>query len=177
MSTSPPPQFRHPCPEPDTPDKIRSHERPTRHCGKHLHGDMPLSPHLLLPAQVREWVLDAAVRSARVDGGPAGGECLLLGLEDGVVLQVFVNNAFPLELVKASAAVVSCAMSLHRKKARAIAVIAYSAAMTLGSRWEVVMRVLLFIYIPAVARYMRRGTPRQTCYRLPPSPCLRSVAE
>ncbi|CAM9369469.1 unnamed protein product [Ectocarpus fasciculatus] len=68
-------------------------------------------------AKVREWVLDAAVRSASVDGGPAGGESLLLGLENGVVLQVFVDNAFPVVLVKAStAAVVCCAMSVHRKK-------------------------------------------------------------
>ncbi|CAM9233193.1 unnamed protein product, partial [Hapterophycus canaliculatus] len=50
--------------------------------------------------KVREWILDAAVRSASVDGGPAGGEALLLGLESGVVLQVFVDNAFPVELVK-----------------------------------------------------------------------------
>lgn len=67
--------------------------------------------------KVREWVLDAAIRSASVDGGPAGGESLLLGLENGVVLQVFVDNAFPVVLVKAStAAVVCCAMSVHRKK-------------------------------------------------------------
>ncbi|CAM9409830.1 unnamed protein product [Pylaiella littoralis] len=67
--------------------------------------------------KVREWILDAAVRSASVDGGPAGGEALLLGLESGVVLQVFVDNAFPVEVVKATAAVVCCAMSVHRRKA------------------------------------------------------------
>ena len=66
--------------------------------------------------QVREWVLDAAIRCARVDGGPSGGEALLLGLEDGVVLRVFVNSAFPVVLVKVSAPVVCCAMSLHRRK-------------------------------------------------------------
>ncbi|CAM9714504.1 unnamed protein product [Scytosiphon promiscuus] len=67
--------------------------------------------------KVREWILDAAVRSASVDGGPTGGEALLLGLESGVVLQVFVDNAFPVELVKTgTTAVVCCAMSVHRKK-------------------------------------------------------------
>lgn len=66
---------------------------------------------------MREWILDAAVCCALVDGGPAGGEALLLGLENGVVLQVFVDNAFPVELVKATAPVVCCAMSVHRKKA------------------------------------------------------------
>lgn len=54
-----------------------------------------------------------------MDGGPAGGEALLLGLESGLVLQVFVDNAFPVELVKATAAVVCCTMSVHRKKASA----------------------------------------------------------
>lgn len=68
---------------------------------------------------MREWVLDAAVRCASVDGGPVGGEALLLGLENGVVLQVFVDNAFPVELVKAGAAVVCCTMSVHRRKASA----------------------------------------------------------
>lgn len=54
--------------------------------------------------------------SAIVNGGPAGGETLLLGLASGLVLQVFVSNPFPVELVKAGAAVVCCDMSLHRKQ-------------------------------------------------------------
>eukprot|EP00903_Cladosiphon_okamuranus_P013353 g12445.t1 len=66
--------------------------------------------------KVREWVLDAAVCCASVDGGPAGGEALLLGLANGVVLQVFVDNAFPVELVKTTAAVLCCAISVHRQK-------------------------------------------------------------
>lgn len=66
--------------------------------------------------QVREWVLDAPITAAKVDGGPEGDEIVILGLASGVVLQVFVNNAFPVELVKAAAPVVCCAMSLHRKK-------------------------------------------------------------
>lgn len=53
-----------------------------------------------------------------MSGGPAGGELLLLGLDSGIVVQVFVNNAFPMELVKAGAAIVCCDMSLHRKQAR-----------------------------------------------------------
>ncbi|CAM9228975.1 unnamed protein product, partial [Ascophyllum nodosum] len=66
--------------------------------------------------KIREWVLDAAICSARVGGGPAGGEAVLLGLQDGAVLQTFVNNAFPVELVKVTAPVICCAMSLHRRK-------------------------------------------------------------
>ena len=41
---------------------------------------------------------------------------MLLGLQDGAVLQTFVNNAFPVELVKVTAPVICCAMSLHRRK-------------------------------------------------------------
>lgn len=54
--------------------------------------------------------------SAKVNGGPTEGESLLFGLASGMVLQVFVNNAFPVEVVKAGEAVVCCDMSLHRKK-------------------------------------------------------------
>lgn len=61
--------------------------------------------------------------SASVNGGPAGGETLLLGLASGLVLQVFVSNPFPVELVKAGVAVVCCDMSLHRKQASILPII------------------------------------------------------
>lgn len=49
---------------------------------------------------VREWVMDAVVRYIKVAGGPPGREGLLLGLKSGAVLKIFVNNAFPIPLIK-----------------------------------------------------------------------------
>ena len=48
----------------------------------------------------REWVFDAVIRYIKVVGGPPGGEALLVGLRNGAVMQVFVGNPFPLELVR-----------------------------------------------------------------------------
>jgi len=66
----------------------------------------------------REWILDSKLTCIRVDGGPPGGEGLLVGLEDGRVLKIFVNNAFPIEVVRAPKALpIKCiASSCHRTK-------------------------------------------------------------
>eukprot|EP00035_Acanthoeca_spectabilis_P005137 m.110473 g.110473 ORF g.110473 m.110473 type:complete len:1203 (-) comp12887_c0_seq1:313-3921(-) len=48
----------------------------------------------------REWVMDAPIKYIKVVGGPAGCEGLLVGLKNGQVLSIYVNNAFPVELIK-----------------------------------------------------------------------------
>ena len=48
----------------------------------------------------REWVFDATVRYIKVTGGPAGGEGALIGLKDGTIVKIFVDQPFPVTVVK-----------------------------------------------------------------------------
>ena len=49
--------------------------------------------------KVREWVLEAIIRYIRVVGGPMGKEGLLIGLKNGCVYKIFIDNRFPVKLV------------------------------------------------------------------------------
>jgi intraflagellar transport protein 122 len=57
-----------------------------------------LTLHSFSKLKEREWILDADITCLRVDGGPAGKEGVLVGLSDGTVLKVYVNNAFPVDV-------------------------------------------------------------------------------
>lgn len=54
---------------------------------------------------VREWVMESVIRYIKVAGGPPGKEGLLLGLKSGAVLKIFVDNAFPIPLIKHSSGI------------------------------------------------------------------------
>jgi intraflagellar transport protein 122 len=54
---------------------------------------------------VREWVMESVIRYIKVAGGPPGKEGLLLGLTSGAVLRIFVDNAFPIPLIKHSSGI------------------------------------------------------------------------
>ncbi len=64
----------------------------------------------------REWHLDALIRYIKVIGGPPGKEGMLVGLKSGVVLLVYINNPFPVSIVKLNAAVRCLDLSQNRRK-------------------------------------------------------------
>jgi len=64
----------------------------------------------------REWNLDALIRYIKVVGGAAQREGLLVGLKNGHVMKIFVDNAFPVTLVKQATAVRCLDLSCRRKK-------------------------------------------------------------
>ena len=53
----------------------------------------------------REWLLDESIRYIKVIGGAVGSEGLLVGLKNGAVLQIFIDNPFPIPLIKQSKAI------------------------------------------------------------------------
>jgi len=66
--------------------------------------------------RVREWILEAVIRYIRVVGGPSGREGLLVGLKNGAVFKIFIDNRFPVRLVKHVAPVRCLDLSASRKK-------------------------------------------------------------
>ena len=48
---------------------------------------------------LREWKFESEVGFAKVVGGAKGKESLLVGLKDGHILKVFVDNSFPISLI------------------------------------------------------------------------------
>lgn len=64
----------------------------------------------------REWLLESFIRYVRATGGPAGREGILLGLRNGQVLQIFVNNPFPVTVLQLNSPVRCLDLSIRRKK-------------------------------------------------------------
>ena len=48
----------------------------------------------------REWVLDSEVTFIRIMGGAPKKEGFVVSLKSGAILKIFVDNAFPVQLVK-----------------------------------------------------------------------------
>ena len=59
-----------------------------------------LTLHSFSKLKEREWILDSEITCLRVDGGPPGKEGVLLGLADGSILKIYVDNAFPVDVWK-----------------------------------------------------------------------------
>uniref|UniRef100_H2Z1N2 Intraflagellar transport protein 122 homolog n=1 Tax=Ciona savignyi TaxID=51511 RepID=H2Z1N2_CIOSA len=64
----------------------------------------------------RDWSLEANIRYIKVIGGPSGREGMLLGLKNGQVLQIFVDNPFPIEMLKIKSSIRCLDLSMNRTK-------------------------------------------------------------
>jgi len=64
----------------------------------------------------REWLLDSVIRYIKPVGGPAGREGLIVGLEDGNVCKIFVNNGFAIPLIKHKSCIRCLDLSASRDK-------------------------------------------------------------
>ena len=47
----------------------------------------------------RSWNFDDMIRYIKIIGGPAKEEGLLVGLKNGNIYKIFLNNAFPIMLI------------------------------------------------------------------------------
>ncbi|KAL4226474.1 hypothetical protein ACF0H5_014457 [Mactra antiquata] len=64
----------------------------------------------------KEWVMESLIRYIKVIGGPSGREGLLVGLKNGQILKLFVDNPFPILLLKQSTSVRCLDMSASRTR-------------------------------------------------------------
>ncbi|KAB7503457.1 Intraflagellar transport protein [Armadillidium nasatum] len=64
----------------------------------------------------REWIMESLIRYIKVVGGPADREGLLLGLKNGQILKIFLDNAFPVLVLKVPSAIRCLDLSTSRKQ-------------------------------------------------------------
>ncbi|KAM5279663.1 intraflagellar transport protein 122 homolog [Ctenodactylus gundi] len=64
----------------------------------------------------REWQMESLIRYIKVIGGPPGREGLLVGLKNGQILKIFVDNLFAVVLLKQATAVRCLDLSASRNK-------------------------------------------------------------
>ena len=60
--------------------------------------------------------MDSPIRYLKLVGGPEGHEVVLIGLKNGSVYQVFVNNPFPQFIAKQTGVIHCVDMNINRTK-------------------------------------------------------------
>lgn len=64
----------------------------------------------------REWTMDAVIRYVKVIGGPSSKESMLIALKNGKILMIYIDNPFPVELLKISGSAHCVDISCDRQK-------------------------------------------------------------
>ena len=64
----------------------------------------------------REWMMESLIRYIKVVGGPSEREGLLLGLKNGQILKIFIDNAFPVVLLTINSAIRCLDLSATRNR-------------------------------------------------------------
>jgi len=64
----------------------------------------------------REWILDSVIRYTKVIGGPPKKEGIIVGLKDGSIFKVFIDNAFPILLIKQTTPIKAVDINANKEK-------------------------------------------------------------
>jgi intraflagellar transport protein 122 len=116
----------------------------------------------------REWVLEAVIRYIKVVGGPVGREGLLVGLKNGAVLKIFVDNPFPITLIKHKSSIRCLDLSMSRRK---LAVVDETAAVFVYDAGSIEPSNLLVCTVPYLSLLFA------LCLQSPRSSCLLRLAQ
>jgi len=65
---------------------------------------------------VREWILEDHIKFVKVISGPPKSESLIVGLSNGVVTRIFIDNAFPVPIVRQTTGIQIVDMSADKTK-------------------------------------------------------------
>ena len=64
----------------------------------------------------KEWILESYIRYVKVISGPPKKESLLVGLQNGVVTRIFLDNAFPIPIVKQTTSIALVDINADKSK-------------------------------------------------------------
>lgn len=64
----------------------------------------------------REWVFESSIRYFKTVGGPPRKEGLLVGLKNGDIFKIFIDNPFPILLLKQNVAIRCLDLSISKRK-------------------------------------------------------------
>lgn len=64
----------------------------------------------------REWILESNIKYVKVVSGPPKKESILVGLQNGVVSRIFLDNAFPIPIVKQTTSIALVDISADKQK-------------------------------------------------------------
>lgn len=68
----------------------------------------------------REWVLETPIKYVKPLSGPPKREAVLVGCHDGSVLKIFIDNAFPINIIKQTTSISLVDISADRQKVAVI---------------------------------------------------------